>query len=149
MWLRFHCSNLTFPVSESTFPSFQQARDWYDLKVYPNGTELLNPIKYETHRAAVAKIHKATGVVSSKVTHIGREEAAKLADLMGASFDSISRNGRWNRSAVVQHYIATLSRETLRVLAGFRPDGGDYYIDRDVTVPEALAKEVFPEVDEW
>lgn len=37
----------------------------------------------------------------------------------------------------------------MRVLAGFDPKGGGYWIKRDILVPEELLNQVFPEAFEW
>lgn len=42
-----------------------------------------------------------------------------MADLPGASETDIRRGGRWDMSSMTHHYLTTLPRETMRVLADF------------------------------
>ena len=62
--------------------------------MFASPKNLLEPLKYEKHRAVVSKIHKATGIISKQVTHLERGTASRMADLGGASEDSIRRAGR-------------------------------------------------------
>lgn len=146
---RFHCANNAYQPDGQSFPSFATSPEWYDLKMFSSPKDLEEPMKYETHRSAVAKMHKATGVISKKVTHLDRGAASRMADLGGASEDSIRRAGRWNKTALNDCYLTTLPRESMRSLAQFSSSGGDFFLPRDVKVPEELLSMVFPQADAW
>lgn len=146
---RFHIANRAYPPDGQAFPSFASSPDWYDVKMFSSPTNLLEPLKYETHRAAVAQMHKATGIISKKVTRLERGTASRMADLGGASEDSIRRAGRWDQSSLNNCYLTTLPREAMRTLAQFSSTGGDFYLPRDVKVPDELLAMVFPQVDSW
>lgn len=72
-----------------------------------------------------------------------------MADLFGASETDIRRGGRWDMSSMAQHYLTTLPRETMRVLAGFPPTSGQFWLARDLDPPEVLEDEVFPQATLW
>jgi hypothetical protein len=72
-----------------------------------------------------------------------------MADLGGASESDISRAGRWDSSAMNQYYLTTMPRMTMRVLAGFAPTPGTFWLPRDIDPPADLEKMVFPDVDLW
>lgn len=106
-------------------------------------------MKYETHREVVGKTHKALGIITKKKTHLERGTASRMADLAGASEDSIRRAGRWDQSSMNNCYLTTLPRESMRALAQFSSAGGDFHLPRAVDVPDTLLAQVFPQVDDW
>lgn len=72
-----------------------------------------------------------------------------MADLGGASEADINRAGRWDSSAMTKYYLTTLPRMTMRVLAGFAPNPGTFWLARDVAPPEDLEKRIFSDVEIW
>jgi len=78
----------------------------------------LVPINFSTHYKAIKKMLDAVGIKSNVKTHMGRGAGARMADVLGASEPDIRRSGRWNQEAV-SCYLTSLSRETMRTLAGF------------------------------
>ncbi|KAK4700175.1 hypothetical protein P7C70_g6078, partial [Phenoliferia sp. Uapishka_3] len=149
LFYEFHLANRAYPPDNQSFPSFSQSPDWYDLKAFASPKDLMEPMKYETHRSAVAKTHKKTGIISKTKTHLDRGAASRMADLGGASQDSIRRAGRWDQSSLSNCYLTTLPRESMRALAQFSSTGGDFYLERDIKVPDQLLALVFPQADVW
>jgi hypothetical protein len=91
----------------------------------------------------------AMGIKSNVKTHMGRGAGARMADVLGASEPDIRRSGRWNQEAV-SCYLASLSRETMRTLAGFPKESGHFYIQQQIVEPPlSLADQVFPEISDW
>lgn len=72
-----------------------------------------------------------------------------MADLFGASETDIRRGGRWDMSSMTQHYLTTLPRETIRVLAGFPSSPGQFWLERDLDPPEELERLIFPQAALW
>jgi hypothetical protein len=71
-----------------------------------------------------------------------------MADLAGASENQLRRLGSWNSQALEGYYLTSLPREAMRVLAGFPPTMGHFYLKRAAITPsEELQQQVFPEVD--
>lgn len=138
-----------FPPESTDFPSFARSEDWYDLKVFPSQGMITAPLSYEAHRSSVAATLKRLGITSHAITHVFRGSSARMADLAGAGEESIRRGGRWDHSALINHYITHLPRAMMRVSAGFAPDAGTYFIARDVPVPESLASKIFPQAAIW
>lgn len=125
-----------------------KSADWYFLKLFP-AQDLSTSMSYEAHRKSMARMKEKTGIKATSVTHLGRSNGAKAAELAGASEDSIRRSGRWEQSAIARCYLSRLPRETMRVHAGFPKDMGSFWIARDIEVPEPLLNLVFPEAREW
>lgn len=143
MFDRFDIGREAYPESETTYPSFEKPKDWYDLKVLAKEHKPLDEINYSTHRNAMNKAYEAPGMSFKASTHAMRGSAARMADLQGASKESIRRAGRWNTEAMESCYLTTLPIETIRAHAGFNPKGADFFLP-GVQAPEALKKKVFP-----
>lgn len=139
-----------FGEAEETFPRLDSPKEWFPLFLFP-GAKQTEEMKKDTHYHAVKALLKNCGVGdnSSQVTHIFRGSAARMADLQGASERDISRAGRWDMSSMVQYYLTTLPRETMRVLAGFNKERGAFWISRDVDPPAELGEMIFPHASLW
>jgi hypothetical protein len=143
-------SGEVFGETEETFPRLDNPKEWYPLFLFPGKTQTIE-IKPNTHYRAVKTLLQRCGIgdKSSQVTHIFRGSAARMADLKGASERDISRAGRWDMSTMVQFYLTTLPRETMRVLAGFTKERGSFWIARDVDPPKELEDLIFPHAQVW
>lgn len=72
-----------------------------------------------------------------------------MADLGGAADADIRKAGRWDMSSMTKHYLTSLPRETMRVLAGFPAQAGSYFIARDIDPPQHLEALIFPQASIW
>ena len=78
-----------------------------------------------------------------------RGSAARMAEFSGVDYGDLGNAGRWNRSKMSTAYLTAMPRKTIRALAGFDPQGGTYFLARNLSVPEELLAQVFPEADAW
>ena len=46
-------------------------------------------------------------------------------------------------------HLAHIPRQTVRAEAGFRAEGGTFYLGRAVEVPKSFQAKVLPPLDEW
>ena len=137
-WLdRFDHSGETFGEANTVFPEFLKNAEWYPLYLFP-GRNQKTQISPAAHSKAVKATLELANIHSKKVTHIFRGSASRMADLGGAAESDINRAGRWDSSAMTQYYLTTMPRMTMRVLAGFAPNRGTFWLARDVDPPEAL-----------
>ena len=119
------------------------------MKAFSLVKDPLKEISYDTHKEAMKRAQKRAGVKSSKVTHFGRGSGARAAELAGASEDGIRRSGRWEQGAMSRCYLSRLPLETMRVMGGFAAQRGNFYIKREIAVPEDLVDQIFPEAKVW
>ncbi|CAD6959590.1 unnamed protein product, partial [Tilletia controversa] len=132
------------------YGSFLRNRDsslWYDTKVVKSPTSLTAPISDDAHSKALDRAFKACHVTTTAKTHAARKSGAQLAESGGASEASVRRAGRWNQTTMETCYLTRLPRPVLRVHAGFHPDGGTYFLRRDVEPPQELLSQIFPQAD--
>jgi hypothetical protein len=130
-------------------PSFRSRRDWYRIKVLV-GQDREQELSYPTQLQETWRVFGAAGVVSSKKTHLPRRVGAQSAETHGTSLAQISQAGRWNQSVLCQAYLTHLPREFIRVVAGFSPSAGDYFLARAAHEPPyALQKQLWPWIEEW
>jgi hypothetical protein len=143
-------SGETFGPQYDSFPRMDDSSQWYPIWLFP-GKDSSNPISADAHSKACRAVLTKAGVrqFSKKVTHIFRGSGARMADLFGASETDIRRGGRWDMSSMAQHYLTTLPRETMRVLAGFPANPGQFWLERDLDPPEELESLVFPQAALW
>lgn len=66
--------------SKIEWPSFKMNKDWYRVKVFINLRKVISilqdPLKelsYAEHNSCIKKLLQRVGIMSSKVTHIGRK----------------------------------------------------------------------------
>lgn len=147
---RFHMSGETYGPQKTSFPQMDDSAQWYPIWLFP-GKLKTAPISSDAHAKATRSLLEDAGVRqhSKKVTHIFRGSGARMADLFGAGETDIRRAGRWDMSSMAQHYLTTLPRETMRVLAGFPSTAGQFWLARDLDPPEELEALVFPQAVLW
>jgi hypothetical protein len=147
---RFQLSGETFGAHYDSFPRMDEPSQWYPIWLFP-GKKEGTAISADAHAKATKAVLQRAGVrqLSKKVTHIFRGSGARMADLFGASETDIRRGGRWDMSSMAQHYLTTLPRETIRVLAGFPSAPGQFWLERDLDPPEELERLVFPQAVLW
>lgn len=140
----------SYPPEQQKFPDISTPANWYRIKVLKSGGELDKEMDYKTHLAACEKAFQACGYVFKAKTHAMRGSATRMADIGGAGEASIKRMGRWNQDACDVAYLTSMPKEAMRALAGFSPQGGDFWLPRaTVDPPAALKSLVFPELDEY
>jgi hypothetical protein len=97
------------------------------------------------------RLYQEAGIKTSKVTHIGRESGARLAEANGVLEDQIRRGGRWNADQITGCYLITLPRAFMRGIANFDPEyASSYFLPREIVAPLAqLLSRVWPNLDRW
>jgi hypothetical protein len=139
-----------FMIHGEPFPNMSDSSLWYDTKFMNSSKSTTEPITPSAHEKPISKIFKKLNLPFNKKTHVGRSSGARMADLAGASVDSIRRQGRWNATTLDSSYLLNLPREILRTSAGFPLSQGSYYIKRDlIQPPQSLLSQIFPEADHW
>lgn len=134
-------------VREPT-PCFQQRQQWYDWYLL-FGKTLTAPLSYATQLQWITQLFKAADVKSLKKTHV-RGNGAREGEINGASEHQIRRAGGWNTDALSTSYLTHLPLEFVRVMAGFKPAPGDFYLPRaKVEPPLSLVQSLWPWVDQW
>ena len=126
-----------------------EAESWYPLWLFPASKSNLEPLNAKVHNKQAHVTLKNSNIKSSAVTHIYRGSAARMADLRVAGEADIRKAGRWDMSAMTRHYLTTLPRETMRVLAGFPKEMGSFFVFRDVDPPKCLEEMIFPQAGVW
>ena len=111
-------------------------------------------MNYPPHLSAVTKAFNELGFKFSRKTHAGRASGAVMAEMGGASEESIRRQGNWAdpTTCLDGSYLTHYAEEVMRAHAGWSPKGtapGDYNIPRDVKVPPELLAQVFPAAADW
>ena len=93
---------------------------------------------------------KSAGVRTTQATHINRKAGAQIAEANGASPAEIARAGGWATGVMENVYLTNFALPAMRALAGFKSEGGTFYLPRAVSVPpETLQRKVFPEIERW
>lgn len=148
---RFHHKPAVYPDTNppTSFPSLQRREHWYDLPLLSYASDPTKAIGYGTQREAVKAAIDFAGIKTTKVTHISRRTGAQLAEINGADEDAIKRAGRWSSGVVESSYLTKFPMAAIRAIAGWNPQGGDFYLARYVEVPESLQKKLYPWVDQW
>jgi len=92
------------------------------------------------------KAFQKLNIQSSIVSHFGRHLAPVMLASMNVDKSCIEMAGRWKEGSLDGSYLAkTLPLPALRVLAGFRATGGDYFLHRNSIIPpKELLDQVFP-----
>lgn len=151
MFERFMTGRDVYPPSNTRFPDLSAGEHWYQIKLLKGSSiDLQKTMDYTIHRAACEAAYAACGWHFDKKTHAMRGSACRMADIGGASEANIKRAGRWEQGACEISYLKTMPKEAMRALAGFHPEGGDFFIDRAaVDPPPALKALIFPDIEEW
>ncbi|UOH80980.1 hypothetical protein LQV05_003641 [Cryptococcus neoformans] len=136
------------PSSQSSFPTFAERKDWYDLPLLSQVRDPTKLISYKTQQEAMINALLAAVVFSSKSTHENQRTGARLAEEEEVSIDAIARAGGWATATLETAYLSTLPRKSMRVIAGHPKKKGFFVLPRAV-VPETLKDQVFPEIKKW
>lgn len=114
------------------------------------GRNRLADISYHTQYNSITSAFDACGIQSRKKTHSGRGSGAREAEQVGADGDQLRRLGRWNTDSMNNNYLTHFPRVPIRLLNGFKPEHGRFWIKRGLIVPPAsLQSKVFPGADRW
>lgn len=133
-----------FHVDLEPLPSFQQSRDWYDIK-FLCGKTRTRSISYETHKKSYEAVFKHLGLTFNKKTHINRQQGVRQLESADVDISQTRRHGRWGLDTVEAVYSAPLAREAIRALSGHPPKSRLYYLDRaTLEPPEELLTDIFP-----
>jgi hypothetical protein len=136
---------------ERHLPSHRHPEEFYNKYAFPG--DILKPEKqwpYQSQLTWQDKMFKASGIHAAKTTHAGRRQAARHAELAGVAESQIRRAGHWNLDVMTNAYIDGLPLEFIRSMAGFRKEGGSFFLPRArITPPDALQRQIWPEVDHW
>ena len=140
-----------FEIKGNAWPSFNKKEEWFGTYLVCEYSTPFNPITYQGHRKAVLRANRNVhGNLSRTKTHEGRRGGAQIADMFGASEESIRRAGHWNASVVSTRYMDPICRESMMALAGFDKSKTTYYLKRDILEPpESLKNLLWPIIDEW
>jgi hypothetical protein len=74
----------------------------------------------------IGKALSSPGIESNEKTHINFGSSARMTDIVDANEDQRRRQGRWNGA-----YLTSLSREMMRLMAGFPTGSLSFYLARD------------------
>ena len=146
---RFHIDSHCCPESQSSFPSFRERRDWYDLPLLSHSNDPKHGISYETQANAMRNALYYAGVLASKATQENRRLGARLAEEGGASSSEIARAGGWATGVMETAYLSNLPRQAVRAIAGHPKDGGLFFLPRAGEVPDTLQRKLFPKIEQW
>jgi hypothetical protein len=140
--------------TEEPFPDFTDRSRWYRTRLLRGNRATTSHndqgISYSTQRDWMAKAFAMVGIVASKITHLPRATAAKLAELKGVVEDEIRRAGRWNHDQMTGCYLNSLPRRFMRRMAGHPEQMGCFEIRRaSIEPPEELLHLIWPELDQW
>lgn len=123
-----------YHVNNEKFPDFTSRETWYHEYLF-KGKSQKDPnknvaITYEAELAAVNKAFAANHVVSVRKTHAPRGSASHELSNRGGSDAEIARMGHWAAGAMAGAYLTGLEKKGMRILAGFPPRQGSYFIAR-------------------
>src|SRR6266480_7155834 len=135
----------------TSFPSFRQPEDYYELFALPGSVTVpARPLSYRTQWDWEQRMFKAVRIQSKEKTHSARKQAARHAELYGVPESEIRRAGRWNTDALTGVYLSYLPRSFMRTIAGFPKEGRGYFLPRAQHTPdEALCSRIWPVADVW
>lgn len=144
-----------YPGSQDAFPSFAENSHWDQIRIiraaYTAANDIFNEFNYLTELSSINDAYSTLGVNYSRKTHAPRGSAAVMSELAGVAQPSIASHGGWtgHQTALDLSYLTNLRRDVIRALAGFDPNGGQYWLPRDIDPPEALLAMIFPQAHEW
>lgn len=133
-----------FQLRAEVMPDLTDRRAWYGMPAFCDKGPM-DPVVYNTFYHRCKPAYNRCGLKCSKATHCGRASGARMAQVNGASIESIRIHGGWNTTAMDQSYLTEIPRESMMASAGFSPKLDTYHIDRDDIQPsDDLLKMVFP-----
>ena len=121
----------------------------YNIKLTP-GRSREQEMSYPTQKKYYETAFAALGMHFSAITHINRISGTR--DLESADVDQSQtrRHGGWQTDSSEAVYCGPIAREAMRAMAGFRPREREFFIPRaGIEVPGDLARQIFPQADEW
>src|SRR6266498_503543 len=134
-------------LENRSIPNYS-TKEWYNFYILfeRNPSTIL---AYEQHREAVMKINRACNIVSTKITHRERKDAARFLRRAGVERDEIRSHGRWAEDVLGEAYLADdISFSSAFALAEFEQNE-KYMIPREACAPsEDIQKRIFPWLDE-
>lgn len=130
-------------------PDFHASSKWYDLKLVRSPKKPSERINYATHCKAIDAAFSSCKVLVTAKTHAARRAGAQFAEVGGAAASHIARAGGWNVSVMESAYLTNIPLEVSRAHAGFRREGGGFFLRREVAPPAALVEMVFPWAQKW
>jgi hypothetical protein len=142
LYARFH-------ENVEDFPNFTTPSEWYGIKLLKSNSNAKQAMKYKTQYKAIGDAFVACGIASKSKTHQGRGSAVRLAELLGVPEFDLRALGRWNVTAMEGCYLSRLPRKAMRALAGFSPDQNNFFLPRDINVPDSLLSKIFPLVEQY
>lgn len=138
-----------FHIDCEPFPNFADPSEWYNIKLLKSGKSRVIPMSYRTQYKAIGDAFDACGIASKSKTHAGRGSSVRMAELLGVPEFDLRQLGRWNQTAMEGCYLSRLPRKAMRALGGFHPDQSNFYLPRDVSVPETLQRRIFPDIERY
>ncbi|RXK38190.1 hypothetical protein M231_04564 [Tremella mesenterica] len=138
-------------LGDNGFPNLASRETWYNDKLLQHSIySRTDQLTYKAQYDSITQALKSAQVNTGKKTHINRAGGAQLAESEGVSAQDIARAGHWNQDVLENVYLGHMPRSVLRALAGFKPYGSqDYYLPRDIPVPDTLQRMVFPSLEKW
>jgi len=138
----FYC----WHIGDEPWPDFMERQLWYDIYALKGSTPT-KPMLYSHQYSAIKWQHQALGIQTTVKTQSGRKAAA-TAENEGAHGESVDKHGHWATKSQNGAYANdVVPWDVVRVLAGFGPESGQYYIPRDVELPHKLRQKLFPKLD--
>ncbi|GEQ70446.1 hypothetical protein JCM33374_g4123 [Metschnikowia sp. JCM 33374] len=159
LWYRFDYDTQYGPLTGANALDFLDVDDWYTAKLLfaaskgstgknaPNSTEKHAAISTSHANTLATAFFDSIGFKSIKKTHAGRKNQAENADAFGVPLAQIRRAGRWDLDVLEERYTSCFAHAFIHFSAGFREDE-QYYIARDIPVPEELQRMIFPWLEE-
>jgi hypothetical protein len=134
-------------VGDEPWPDFSDRSTWYPIYVL-KGANAVTESTYPQQYTAMNEVYRILGVQSSVKTQLGRKQAS-TAENKGASASSVDRQGHWATKSRVGAYAKhSIPFDCVRVLAGFGPEPGRYYLPRALlSPPDSLQRKIFPQLE--
>lgn len=139
---KYHCEGYPFPLVEE-----MTQKAWLNKYLFFTSSET-RPMHYSTEYDAMRAAFQACDIASHKFTHASRASGADAAESRGASELSIRRLGNWVNTVAEAVYMSKFPVQALKAQGGFHVHTEEIFYDRDnVSVPEVLWRQVFPEIE--
>ncbi|KIJ50211.1 hypothetical protein M422DRAFT_246051 [Sphaerobolus stellatus SS14] len=145
----FHLSGHKFNFMPQYSTKFGELgnRIWYGYKAFFPRNDLSKEMGYENHCERFSKMHKANGIMSTKVTHVGWVFRAFYMRQQGTSVEDAKVIGLWSSGGSFgAAYDREVLLEGLLGAAGFDPrEPKAHFLARDILdVPSELEAQLFP-----
>ncbi|GEQ67845.1 hypothetical protein JCM33374_g1511 [Metschnikowia sp. JCM 33374] len=151
LWYRFDFDDQYGSLTGKHVLNFLDKKHWYKAKVLFSTSKKSKENHLEISSGYSNKLpttfFESIGFKSAQKGHSGRKTNAENADAFGVKLDQIRRAGRWDLDVLESRYASSFAFEFIHFSAGFKKDE-QYYIARDIPVPEELQKMIFPWLEE-